>query len=80
MSSNVQEIERLAIDKVKQGDFEAAIELFKEAIFRGSQNFSCRFLLSRCLIEMERNQKFNESCELISQINEIANEKVHTNQ
>ncbi len=82
MSSNVQEIERSAIAKLKEGDLPMAIELFKQAILQGSQNFSCRFLLSRSLLELERGvcAEFTENCELISQINEISYEKIYTHQ
>lgn len=50
----LKEIELKGIEKLKSGELQEAVSLFREAIQKGSPNFKSRLLLTRILTDLER--------------------------
>lgn len=54
---SIEEIEKQGIEKLRSGELADAARLLREAIQKGSQNFSSRFLLSRIMSELDRESQ-----------------------
>ncbi|HEY9886590.1 MAG TPA: hypothetical protein V6C96_04940 [Vampirovibrionales bacterium] len=57
MDLEIKQLEYLGLTKIKEGHFEEAVNFFKEAISKGTQNFQSRLLLTKILADIERGQK-----------------------
>lgn len=53
----IELLEKLAIDKLKIGQLTEAVDLFREAIHKGSFNFKSRLLLTKILSDMDKAKK-----------------------
>ncbi|MDJ0625193.1 MAG: hypothetical protein QNJ31_02350 [Candidatus Caenarcaniphilales bacterium] len=54
---SLKEIEEKGIEKLRSGQLLEAVELFREAIQKGSQNFKSRLLLTKILCDLDRSNK-----------------------
>jgi hypothetical protein len=59
-NENINKLESLGIEKLKSGELAEAVKLFREAICLGSSNFNSRLLLTRALVDMERESRASE--------------------